>query len=441
MSFPRTLCLATCLAIPSVTLGLELKSEGNDYGNIDFLAKAMAVVTAKDNGYDPNDGKSYLLKAKYTTPDFNGLKGAAGLYVNGDLFDLTDFGTERVARGMFVTDNGAAKGQLGEIYARYDNDRINAFGGRMMLDTPLTNIAYSNIPNFYTAFGVGAKAMDDLELGLTQITQMSFGSRSMTDFGLIGEATGTAGAAVRPNAPGLGQATFHNLGKIAAGPAAPDTDGITAISVEYGGIENTKLRLWDYYAHDVANNVYFDVDSKIPLQGLKALAGFQYLNQKDTGDRLRGNLDFSMFGLKAGVAGKGWSAWGAFNSSSGDTAMLNAWGGDPAYTSTIFSRNAYRENVDAWGLGVKYKIMKNLTFVAKHMRYSQSDTAGFGGAALPQDDANETDLVLIWKPKEVKGLMLKTFYANRTSEYDGIPAGGAVDKTQSHWRVIAAYKF
>jgi len=157
------------------------------------------------------------------------------------------------------------------------------------------------------------------------------------------------------------------------------------------------------------------------------------------GDSLRGDLDFDLFGLKAGVGGKGWSVWGAFNSSSGDTAFLNAWGGDPAYTSTIFSRNAYRENVDAWGIGFKYKIMPGLVFVAKHMRYGKSDTLGFGPRRVqPQDDADETNLVLTWKPKQVKGLMLRTFYANRTSEYDG---AGGVDRTQSHWRVIAAYKF
>lgn len=69
--------------------------------------------------------------------------------------------------------------------------------------------------------------------------------------------------------------------------------------------------------------------------------------------------------------------------------------------------------------------------------------------------ANELAPTLVWKPKQVKGLALKTFYANRTSEYDGfvnprtgkrvvptrcgIPGENARSRFgSSHWEVLTS---
>jgi hypothetical protein len=136
-----------------------------------------------------------------------------------------------------------------------------------------------------------------------------------------------------------------------------------------------------------------------------------------------------------------------YNHSSGDTAFLSAYGGDPAYTSTLFSRNAYRKDVDAWGVKATYKIMPGLVFAAQYADYGKSDTLGiipnFTQAARPTSDATELDLILTWKPKQVKGLMLRTFYVYRTSEYDDFvrPDGRKADANMSHWRLVAAYNF
>ncbi|MET0044908.1 MAG: hypothetical protein ABW100_15475 [Candidatus Thiodiazotropha sp. 6PLUC3] len=79
--------------------------------------------------------------------------------------------------------------------------------------------------------------------------------------------------------------------------------------------------------------------------------------------------------------------------------------------------------------------MKNLFAMLSYANYGQSDTLGFGGAGTAATtDADEIDLVLVYKP--IKDLMLKLFHAERTSEYDGV-----VDRTQSHTRLIASYKF
>ncbi|MES9822746.1 MAG: OprD family outer membrane porin, partial [Candidatus Thiodiazotropha sp.] len=335
-------------------MAVSITSDGKDLGNLDVLIKGMSILSAKDNGYDPNNGTSYLLKLKYESQAWNNLKAGVGFYANGDVFGITDFDTERVARGMFVTDDGSTKSHLGELYLKYDAEKFTLIGGNQRYATPLTTTTYSNIPNFYRAYGASTSAIEGFELGVAQITEMSFGSRAMTDFGLIGEGTKTAGAAIKSSL--IGQAEFHEISTATFGSGAQDTDGITVANAVYTGWENTKIGLWDYYVDDIANNVYLHADTMIPLDGMKLKLSGQYLNQQETGDQLGGVLDFDLFGLKAALGSKKWSVYAAVNSSGGDTAMLNAWGGDPAYTSSIFSRNEYRKNVDAYKIGASYKI-------------------------------------------------------------------------------------
>lgn len=439
---------ALCLASGS-SWAIDLKSGENDYGDLNVLFKFMHVLDDAGNGYDPSEGTAYLLKAKYVSPSYNNFQAGLGLYANGDFLDITDFdldpNTERLARGMFVTDDGSTEFQLGEAYLTYKADRFALHGGYEMYKTPLTTITYSTIPNFYTLLGGTFNATENTKLGLSQIFQMSFGARSMTDFGLIGEGTKSAGAAI--NTSSIGQAEFHDVYKATFGNENHDTNGITVLSAEYSGIKNLKLELWDYLVDDIANNVYAEAKYVLPLKdkGLKLKIDGQYLYQGDTGSSYAGDLDFNLFGLKATLASKRWAIFGAFNSSSGDNAMLNAWGGDPAYTGSIFSRNAYRESVNAYKVGLKYKLFKNTTLVASYADYGQSDTSapakvlkvGSSGFVDPMTDATELDLVLIFKPR--KNSMLKLFYADRTSEYDG--SGNGRELQQQHLRFVGSIAF
>ncbi len=431
----------TLISQPAWSMGL--KSDGKDFGNLNLYVKAMSILSAEDNGYDPDDGTSYLLKLKYETPSWNNLNVGVGFYANGDLFRLTDFDTDgRVARGMFVTDDGSTKSQLGEIYLKYKHEKFALDAGHQVYKTPLTTITYSTMPNFYSAYSAKTMAVENAVFGIAQITDMSFGSRAMTDFALIGEGTKTAGAAIKAST--IGQAEFHRISTATLGAGAPSTNGITVLNAGYSGIKNTELGLWNYYVDDIANNIYAHVDTVFPMKGMKLKLSGQFLNQKEIGDKLAGDLDFNLFGAKAALGNKKWSVYGAFNTSSGDTAMLNAWGGDPAYTSSIFSRNEYRENVNAYKIGGSYKILKNLIVKLNYVNYGQSETSAPGkviglphlASVAPQTDAYETDLIVVYKPQ--KNLMLKAFLADRTSEYNGIEGK---DLTQTHFRVIASYSY
>jgi hypothetical protein len=464
----RLIVAAIGCSVAGAATAYDLKFGGTDYGTFTSRLLAMTILTSKDNGWDPSSGNSYSLMGKYQSPGWRGFKFTTAAYLNGDIFSTTDFDPKpfegRTARGMFVADDGVQKGQLTTVNVTYGSEGIYAFGGRAPIDTPLTSNTYNHVPNSYTALRVGAKPIDGLDISLGQITQMSFGSRAMTDWGFIGEGTGTGGAAQLPNQDGLGQVKFFNLGQIALGPDADNISGLTLASVTYSGLPYATVGVWNAYVDDIANDLYLDVDAKVPLNGLKLDLGAQYLRQDKVGNGTAGiqgipaiqrnfgsgDLGYNLYGLKAGLLGakQKWSLHALWNTSDGDTAFFNAFGADPAYTSSIFSRNAYRENVDAWGVRGKYMIIPGLVFMAAYFDYGKSDTIGavpnLSPAAEPTSNANELDLVLTWKPKQVKGLMLRTFYANRTSEYDGFVnpvSGRQADATMSHWRLIASYQF
>ena len=447
---------AMALTVASQTATAIDIGEGN--GKLEASVKAMHILGSNENTLDPNSGTGYLATIRYESPKVNDIKLGLGLYNSGDLFGMTDFEATKPAKGMFVTDvddldtAGDPVTQLGEAYLDWKPEQYHVYGGRMIYKTPLTQAPTSLMPTFFTVFGASTTALSPgLEIGLARATQMSLGARTRTEWGVIGEGTGTAGTGTNPvtsnPATSLGQADFHSISKATLGANADDTDGMSVFNIEYNGIKNLKLSLWDYYVHDIANNIYLEAEKTIPLQGKKVKLSGQYLTQSAIGDELYVNksksdtgedLDFNMYGLKASIGNKKWGAFAAYNNSSGDTKMLNAWGGDPAYTSSIFSRNAYRENVAAYKMGGHYKFAKGWMVKASLANYGQSDTTRGTSTTVAQEDATEADIMLVWKP--MKGATMKLFHANRVSEYNGAGASD-IDLTMGHTRFIAEYTF
>ncbi|MFT5661443.1 MAG: hypothetical protein ACI9TV_002089 [Sulfurimonas sp.] len=413
-------------------------------GKVTGQVKAMHILADKTNGFAPEDGSGYLVWLKYVTPDLGlkGLKVGAAFYVNGDT-GLTDWeDNTKNAQGMFTDVEGKTNTLLGQAYIEYKSSMLDAKVGRQILNTPLTKIKWSLMPNFYQAAVAAVKPMKGLSFTALHIDKMAYGSRSATDFSLIGEKTGTAGVTTPAVGQGTGtreQARFLNLGS-AAGVA--ETSGMTALNATYKIGKNLKISVWDYIAHDISNTIYADVNYKIPvMKGTKLALSAQYLNQSEEGDKLAGTMDFSMYGVKAKVGNKKWSAYLAYNSSDDSNAnrsgFHNAFGADPAYTSSIFSRNAYREDVSAYKIGGHYAIMKGLKIVVSHADYGKSKTLGWGPSKLvAANDATETDIVLVYKP--TKAMMLKLFNARRTSEYN---ESSAAEKEQNHIRAVVSYNF
>lgn len=445
MTAIRPLVGAIALALVSQpALSKNITVDGENKGDLDLMVKAMHVVDGKENGFDPNYGTSTLLKLKYSSPSWNGIQLGLGGYVVGDLLGLNDetLNTaegEKAASGMFANDYTSTESILGEAYLKYRQDAFSAFAGRMIFNSPMTKSAVSTLPSFHTAFGGNYKFSDSLNVGLAQITEIAPGARTITEFGLIGEKTITAGTTF--NTYGTdNQATFLDVSEVTRiGSTEADNDnGINALSLNYKPTKATNIDVWNFYADNITNTFYVEASQGYKLANkskVKVMA--QFLNQTDVGnfDTTFGReIDYNLFGVKAVYATKGWKAYAAFNKSSGDTEMLNAWSGDPAYTSSMFSRNAYREDVSAYKIGGMYKITPKWIASASYANYGQSDTPT--GSLTAQNDATEINAVLTWKA--AKKTVVKLTHSNRTSEYDDATSG---DRTQSHTRLIGVWKF
>lgn len=444
------LSLVAALAGSAMLQAADVVIDGYRGGTLDLMFKAITVIDDEKNGWAPSEGSGYLVKLKYETPDVwaDGLKVGVGMYANGDagLTDWTPNDGGKPAGGLVVDTEGDSKGLMGELYLSYKNEYIDAKFGRQELDTPLTKIQVSLMPNFYEAYMLGAKVADGLKLTAGHITKMSMGSRAATDYGLIGEATTTGGAAVKFLVNGgtvYEQAKFYNMGEIAG---YEDTNGRTVVGATYTGVKNLKADLWAYHSDDIANDYYAELGYNIPVaEDMAVKLNAQYLMQKDTGDALAGEKDFSMLGAKVALEGKIWGIYAAANKSGDEDTVatqkgyFNAWGADPAYTSTIFSRNAYRDDVDAYKIGGHYIIMKGLKFMVDYAEYGKSDTVSYSGTAIPTDDAYEIDIALNYKYD--KNWFFRVFNSRRVSEYNGDTAAGITERRQNHYRAVVAYNF
>lgn len=443
-----SVALAGAMALQAADVPKEKETALLGGGVATGQIKAMHIISDKDNSWAPNNGSGYLGTLKYVTPEVvDGLKFGAALYINGDT-GLTDWDSgKKNALGMFTATEGQEKAQLGQAYVEYKNKMLSFKGGRQILNTPLTKIQWSLMPNFYDAYMLGTEKVSGFSFKLGHITRMSYGSRAATDWGLIGEKTKTAGVA-RPmetqSATGVVQAQFHSLAEGAG--VAENTAGMTVIGATYKGIKGLKVSLYDYYAWDIANMIYADIDYKFPVvKGTNLALSAQYLQQSEVGDKLAGTLNYNLMGAKAKIGNKKWSLYAAYNQSNDKdndsntfvkSGFLNAWGADPAYTSSLFSRNAYRQDVSAYKVGGHYTIMKGLKIIASYANYGKSKTLGYGGSNLTaKEDATEADIILAYKP--TKAWMLKVFNAIRTSEYDSSSA----EKQMNHFRVVAWYNF
>lgn len=443
MRVVKPLIGAMALALVSQNaMAKNITVDGDNRGDLDLMVKVMHVVDGKDNGFDPNYGTATLLKMKYTSPEWNGLKFGLGFYSVGELIGPnnadSDDSKPKPASGMFANTTDSMESILGEAHLNYKRDAFSAFAGRMMFDSPMTTSAVSTLPNFHTAFGGDYQISESLKFGIAQITQIALGARTVTEFGLIGEGGISAGTTVKPILAGgtYEQATFLDINEMTEG-GSNNNNGINAMSLNYKPSKATNIDVWNYYADNITNTFYVEASQGYPLANkskVKVMA--QYLNQTDIGDFTStkvSEIDYNLFGLKAVYAAKGWSAYAAVNQSSGDTEMLNAWSGDPAYTSSMFSRNAYRENVTAYKVGGMYKFTPAWMLSASYANYGQSDTDV--GALTPSTDATEINAVLTWKA--LKSTTLKLTHSTRTSEYDT----ATTDRTQSHTRLVGVWKF
>ena len=113
---------------------------------------------------------------------------------------------------------------------------------------------------------------------------------------------------------------------------------------------------------------------------------------------------------------------------------------DPAFTSSIYSRNAFRSDVTAYKISTKFDILDNLNLSFAYANYGQSNSMG-GNAErtlTPSNHATETDIVLAYKMNKQTKFKISKIY--RISEYNDDPEN-TTDFTMNTVRLGADYKF
>jgi hypothetical protein len=413
-----------------------------DDGSLHGYLRMHHIFDGEDNGYDKVTGSTIGLGLGYGMEVTPGLKVGAEFYGVMDS-GLTDTDETAIAYGQFMNEvkspNELDAGYSWGAHIRYEGDGYKAQIARSQYDSPLTNIVQiTHVPNMYEYARLDGKVLGgNASVGF--INKMAYGSRSAADWGLIGEFTGTAGMFMKPFDTGAGaylkRGDYYSIDEtLTAGTT--DSDGILQF-----GYEKKKgmwdFSVWDQYIDDVGNNIYAQGSYKWPLGKGKVV--------KLSGHVWNQNISNSAYEEKYGgtlVGAQALVKWGKFvgklaYETKDDGGLLNAWGANPGYTSSIFSRNQYRSNVDAYKATLAWMPMKGLKFVASYADYGQSDMPTGGNIkAAPNDDADELDLVVVYKPRP--DLSFKLFNANRTSEYNG--AGGK-ERTMNHTRLIVNFAF
>jgi imipenem/basic amino acid-specific outer membrane pore len=438
-------------------------------------------------------------KLKYQTGALYGVRFGAAMYTTHDTgLTKEDYktrdGYSQVAQGLHGDDMEDYT-TLGEAYVSYRFSNTDLTYGRQEFKTPMTENAVTIIPNLFEGTVATIKEIPDFTVTAAHITKMQYGTRAATDAALIGDGVyaitsgagfgfvspavnGTTGVVT----PGMGKSEFQDMAEATfgrtgtgglSGPARMDTAGVTSIGIDYKK-GNLQARIWDYYAHEMYNTIYADAEYKLNAGPAKVSLGAQLLTQSDLSDfatsaggsflknerevthpnRTKlyktklsedGQIDAMVWGLQAKASIDSWGFNAAYTDST-DGHVINAWGGDPLYTGSIFTRNNYRADTSAYKVGGEYDFsnlgIKGLKFSINHAEYdsnikttaiSLNGTSYVAGAGSHTEKSSETDYMLHYVVPSVKGLWFRLFHVERDND--------TRNYEQSHTRLIANLSF
>lgn len=419
-----------------------------DNGVLDGYLRLHHIFDGETNGFDKNSGSTIGIGLKY------GQTFSKYFALGGEFYTVTETAHnegQSIAFGQGLGDSTSdnAAGSVMGLHFRLKDlpGKSKISWAKSQFKSPLTKIEITHVPNMYEYVRADTGVFGG-NLSLSFISSMAYGSRSAADWGLIGEFTGTAGMVITPfsnkvavhsSGVSLERGKYNTIGDTTGGLV--DSSGITVLGYEKK-IDNLKLNIWDFKVDNILNNLYLEADYKMTLgEGMDLVLSGQYLSQDMDTDVLNvnGNTYGGVFyGAQAMLKYKNIVLKAGYSKKDNEGGLYNAWGANPGYTSSIFSRNEYRDGVSAYKGTAIYNFAKNLKIMVSHANYGQSEMKYKSQASV--SDAKETDIAIIYKPR--KDVMLKLFNANRTSEFDGVILSGVVqDRTQNHTRLIVNYEF
>lgn len=437
-------------------------SEGKASGQIREFSISRAIDDTRDvadNDYTrtANTVGGYL---KYETASLKGLSLGTAFYTTNGFGLGGNKATNREVDPSLLGKDNDGYSILGEAYLQYKYGNTTFKGGRQKLDTPLAGSDDARmLPNLFEAYVLSNTDIKDVTLIAAHVTKFAQGT-----FGRAYSASAaspanqilaaTAGYSATDDKNQVGD--FVNMGDYAIGKT---TDGVTAVAAIYKMNDYVSAQLWDYYAHDILNAVYGQVDLKwkcLVSDSVHPFFSAQVIKENDVGDKLLkniggdGSIDSLYWGAKFGASIENFTAYAAYSetgeNSATDTSYANAiitpWGGMPAFTQGMVTRHMFLAGTKASKVAASYNFKAFGPDLSTTLYYANYDMANYNG--YTENDASEAGFDVIYKPELVKNLSLRLrgnyandFYVKETSTV--ALSNGAV--SWSEYRFIANYNF
>ena len=295
------------LLLSVVTSGLLL-ADGNwlkdsfENGKVEGQIRAAVIANSYDNTATLDDSAFSLGgKVHYETDESKAYGVGATFYTTNGL-GVNSSNRDEVDGGFFNADKESYS-ILGEAYVRAKFGDTTVKIGRQELDTPLaTTDDIRMVPNTYTGLVAVNNSVKNLALVGAYVTKAS--GRGINGFVNMQEAAGVA-----------------------------NDDGVPVVAAIYDGIEGLTLQFWDYYVTNVINAVYVDGEYAFNVNGVDLGLALQYQTQSDIGDKLAGDVDANMFGMKATVGLASGTTFTIAYVDGNEGATIQAWGSAPMFTS------------------------------------------------------------------------------------------------------------
>ena len=375
---------------------------------------------------------------KFETAAYEGLNFGAAFYTTNRIFS----GLEKDVMGpnaSLLANDGSSYSILGEAYVQYAISNTVLKGGRQKLDTPLAGSDDARmLPNLFEAYLLINKDIPDTTLIAGHVTKFAPGTfANQYAGGILGVTSGYTAVAAN-NAAYQGE--FTNMGTWAIDKK---TDGVSVVSATYTGVENLKLQLWDYYAHDILNAVYGEANFSwkcLVTDAIKPSLSAQFIKEDDVGDSLAGKVSSLYWGAKFDAKVSDFTLSLAYSQQSkADSAAENLkkstispWGGMPAYTQGMVTRHQFIAGTDAAKVAANYNFKNvgaNVNLTGYYAEYDMDDNSGLGTART----ASEAGFDAIYSPEAVKNLQLR-LRGNFPRDYTN-------GRDWDEYRLIANYNF
>jgi len=447
------LCISVfILSLPSVAMETDNLSDWFLKGSSRANIKYYYIETNKENSATDLSSSAHAnsigAKLNYTTANFHGLSMGFTLMTTNP-FSLPS----RVDTSVIGRDNGirldssvsskTAKDGfsiLGESFIKYKNENFELLYGRKVIKSPLIDAKEVRV---LPSVVEGSTVLYNFENGVT------LGSAYFTKFK---QRTSNVFTNIVEHA--LGSKTKELIGK---------SGGSVASIYLTNNFKNYKFRIYDYFAKDFMNSIYFDVDKKGKIgSNISYTTSIQGIYQRGVGhsidtmnnniDTYGGKINSRAFGVKSKINYDSSTFEVSFtdvlNSSNGEhNSLVMPWDGTPLFTNTITSSNLFGSNYGK-GLtssggyisgtqGVKFSYVQEYSNSFKSLvSYSRFSNKNFDKT---QEDINA---VISYKIGDFS-ISLKGIWVDNSTTIGSSDSKDSISQIDSlrQYRVIANYQF